>query len=86
MPDRMSLEDAQAALGHYVAFNAHGGDWVTGRLVGVADTPQLFVERPDGSQGVYTLSTVDGWAVSDKEYPVAASGMDVLPDSRQEGK
>lgn len=62
--DHMSLEQAHGVLGHEVAFTAHGGQWVTGRLVAIAEQPQVVVEGRDGEQGHFTLHTISGWTAS----------------------
>ena len=60
--ERMSLEQARGVLGDRVAFTAHGGQWVTGKLIAISEHPQVVVEHPDGTMGHYTLHTVEGWA------------------------
>lgn len=76
--ERLGLSEARDLLGHQVAFNAHGGQWVTGELVGIADRPQLMVRRADGMVEHYTLDTVDGWCASPKGRPVTDTTMDDL--------
>lgn len=66
---RMSLDDARAVLGHAVAFTAHGGQWISGQLIGIAEQPQVIVRDADGHDHHFTLSTVEGWAASPGPFP-----------------
>ncbi len=62
--ERMTVDDARRVLGRSVAFTAHGGVWVSGRLAAISTEPMVLVEQDNGNNRWYTLSTVEGWAAA----------------------